>query len=199
MAYSDFTLEQVEIKFGVTTDFIDLFPGLAPLPIPAWLQEALKRGTQLALLSEKARSEFIVAPILLTCRELSGDTIAIYSGQSLNVDPEKGLSGECDFILSLAPPLPVLHAPLMTILEAKKSDIDLGLGQCAAQMMGARRFNEQRGRSKTTIFGAVTSGDRWQFLRLEGSQLGLDRQPYHLANLGTILAVIQAMIAASAP
>jgi hypothetical protein len=53
---------------------------------------------QLALLSEKARSEFIVAPVLLVARELSHDTVAIYSGQRLDVDASRGLQGECDFI-----------------------------------------------------------------------------------------------------
>jgi hypothetical protein len=36
------------------------------------LPAQLARGMELALVSEKARSEFIVAPILLAVRELSG-------------------------------------------------------------------------------------------------------------------------------
>ena len=199
MAYRDFTLEQVEEKFGVTTTLVDLFPGVSPLPVPGWLQESLRRGTRLALVSEKSRSEFIVAPILLACRELSGDIVAIYSGQNLNVDPSKGLLGECDFILARSEPLPVLHAPLITIVEAKRNDIELGLGQCAAQMVGARQFNLQRGRPVGSMFGCVTTGEVWQFLKLEASQLGLDRQRCNIDKLGMILAVIQAMIATSAP
>ena len=157
------------------------------------------QGIHLSLISEKSRSEFIVAPILLASRELSGDVIAIYSGQSLNVDPAKGLVGECDFILARSQPLPVLRAPLITIVEAKRNDIELGLGQCAAQMVGARQFNEHRGSPNATVFGCVTTGDVWQFLKLEANQLGLDRQRYNIDKLATILAIIQAMIASSAP
>jgi hypothetical protein len=93
----------------------------------------------------------------------------------------------------------VLHAPLITIVEAKRNDIDFGLGQCAAQMVGARQFNEHRGRAFGLMFGCVTTGDVWRFLKLDASQLGLDRQRYNIDKLGTILAVIQGMIAASAP
>ena len=39
-----------------------------------------------ALVSEKARSEFIVTPILLTLQELTGNRLQIFSGQTLNVD-----------------------------------------------------------------------------------------------------------------
>src|SRR6266516_4791566 len=142
MPFSEFTLEAVEQSLGITTQETDLFPDAAPAPIPAWLPGWLARGTRLALISEKARSEFIVVPILLAVRELSGDQIAIYSGQRLDVDHDKGLVGECDFILAVGAALPPLHAPIMTVVEAKKNDIEVGLGQCIAQMVAARKFNE---------------------------------------------------------
>src|SRR5438128_11196235 len=85
MTYSDFTLEMAEQAFGLTVQPGDLFPSLAPLPVPAWLDDLLARGRQLALISEKARSEFIVAPFLLAIREISQNTVAIYSGQRLDV------------------------------------------------------------------------------------------------------------------
>src|SRR5205814_10081229 len=102
-----------------------------------------------------ARSEFIVVPILLASRELSHDAFAIYSGQRLDVQPEQGLVGECDFILTASVPVPVLRAPIVTIFQAKKNDIEVWLGQCAAQMVAARIFNEQEGRPLPQIFGCV--------------------------------------------
>jgi len=108
MTYSDFTLEMVERAFGVTVQPAALFPALAPLPVPLWLQELLAKGRQLALISEKARSEFIVAPLLLACREISQGAVAIDSGMRLDVLPEQGLAGECDFVQTATPPVPVL-------------------------------------------------------------------------------------------
>ena len=194
MSYADFTLESVDKILGVTPQPADLFPSLAPLSVPGWLREVLAKGMQLSLLSEKARSEFIVVPILLASRELSHDAVAIYSGQRLDVDPEQGLVGECDFILAATPPLPLLRAPLVTIVEAKKNDIEGGLGQCVAQMIAARLFNEQAGKASFQIFGCVTTGEDWQFLRLETAAVSIDRARYYIDNVGAILAVLQAMI-----
>src|SRR2546430_13389265 len=124
MPYADFTLESAEAELGVTARPGVLFPGLEPVPVPPWLRDMLARGMRLALVSEKARSEFIVAPILLAIRELSGERVAILSGQRLDVDPARRLLGECDFILALSDPVPRLRAPLLTVVEAKKNDID---------------------------------------------------------------------------
>src|SRR5260221_14449109 len=99
MAYADFTLEAAESELGVTARPGVLFADLQAVSGPPWLQDHLARGMQLALVSEKARSEFIVAPILLAIREMSGYRIAILSGQRLDVDPARRLQGECDFIL----------------------------------------------------------------------------------------------------
>ena len=196
MAYNDFTLETADRILGVTAQPADLFPGLPPIAVPEWLRQVLAKGMQLSLLSEKARSEFIVVPILLASRELSRDAVAIYSGQRLDVNPEQGLVGECDFILAATPPVPLLRAPLVTILEAKKNDIEGGLGQCVAQMVGARLFNERAGKALPHVFGCVTTGEAWQFLRLEGPTVAIDRSRYYIDNVGGILAAIQAILAA---
>ena len=109
-------------------------------------RDLLERGHQAAaLVSEKARSEFLIAPVLLAAHDFAPGALTIYSGQRLDVDPERGLLGECDYILALTPPVPRLRAPLVTVLEAKKGDVEAGLGQCVAQMVGARLFNERTG------------------------------------------------------
>lgn len=190
MCYSEFSLELVERRFGLTTREGDLFPNLAAVAVPSWLPDMLSRGTRLALISEKARSEFIVAPILLAAREISGDKLAIFSGQRLDVDPEFGLVGECDFILAVSPAVPPLHAPIVMVVEAKKNDIELGLGQCAAQMVAALKFNTADGREEYPSFGCVTSGENWQFLRLIDNGLVLHQRRYYLDNVGLILGAM---------
>src|SRR5262245_23308441 len=120
MAYTEFTLESVEAAFALISQPGELFPGLGPVPVPDWLRDLLIRGQQVAaLVSEKARSEFLVVPILLAARDLVPGALAIYSGQRLDVDANRGLVGECDYILALTPPVPRLRAPLVTVLEAK--------------------------------------------------------------------------------
>ena len=121
--------------------------------------------------------------------------VAIYSGQRMDVQPEQGLAGECDFILAATPPVPLLHTPIITIVGAKKNDVEGGLGQCAAQMIGARLLNQQENPARTEVFGCVTTGEAWQFLHLHEGVLLLDRQRYYIDNVGAILAIFQAVIA----
>ncbi len=125
MSYADFSLDAVESAFGLVSRLGELFPGLHPVPVADWLRDYLSRGQQVAaLVSEKARSEFLVVPILMAARELTSSELAIYSGQRLDVDPARGLLGECDYIVALTPPVPRLKAPLITVLEAKKGDLE---------------------------------------------------------------------------
>jgi hypothetical protein len=193
MPYNDFSLETVSSVLGVSAGPADLFPNLDPVAVPAWLREMLDRGLRQVLLSEKARSEFIVVPILLACQEMSGGAVAIYSGQRLDVDAKRGLVGECDFILSAAP-APALRAPLLTIVEAKRNEVESGVWQCIAQMVGAREFNERSGGGPAAIYGCVTNGEAWQFLRLSGSTAEIDRRRYYIDNVGGILAVLRAIV-----
>jgi hypothetical protein len=192
MAYTDFTLDSVEADLGVGQRTGPVFPALPDAVPPPWLAGQLARGMELALVSEKARSEFIVAPILLAVRELSGGRVAILSGQRLDVDPARRLSGECDFLLSLSDPLPRLRAPLLAVLEAKRNDIEAGLGQCAAQLVAAQLFNERAGLSGRPVFGCVTTGEDWQFLRLDGQDLVIDPARRYINQVGSVLAALLA-------
>ncbi len=194
MAYTDFSLDTALNGLGLAAKTIDLFPGLAPAEVPPWLRAMLDRGTRQVLLSEKARSEFLVVPILLACQELNPGSLTIYSGQRLDVDPARGLVGECDFILSATAPLPGLRAPLVTIVEAKKHDIESGIWQCVAQMMGALVFNERAGHAVPEIFGCVTNGETWQFLRLADQSIGIDRRRLYIDDVGGILAAFLAIL-----
>ena len=194
MAYTDFTLDSVEADLGIAQRPGPIFPALSDVVPPAWLTGQLARGMELALVSEKARSEFIVAPILLAVRELSGGRVAILSGQRLDVDLLRRLSGECDFLLSLSDPLPRLRAPLLAVLEAKRNDIESGLGQCAAQMVAAQLFNERAGGTARAVFGCVTTGEDWQFLRLEGQELVIDPSRRYINQVGSVLAALLAAV-----
>ena len=188
MPYTDFSLESAESLLGVASRPGDLFPGLTPAAVPAWLGDLLRRGMRLALVSEKSRSEFIVAPILLAVREAADDAIAIISGQKLEVDVDRKLNGECDFLLARSEPVPRLRAPLMAVVEAKKNDIEGALGQCIAQMVAAQIYNDRAGQPLDTIYGCVTTGEAWQFLGLTGTAVTLHRPKLYIDNVGNILS-----------
>jgi hypothetical protein len=195
MAYSDFDVPTVETQFEVRVIPGPVFGCLMSVAPPVWLTDLLARGTQLRLASEKARNEFIVAPILLAVRELSKNAVAIFSGERFDVDTSAGLGGECDFLLALSTPVPIVRAPVIFVVEAKKQDIEGGLVQCAALMIAARRFNLRNGKPPARVYGCVTTGEDWQFLRLDDSVITYDTTRMYRNDLGLILAAFLHVVA----
>jgi len=196
MAYGDFSLSQVKKEFGLTERSAQLFPKALAVELSSWLQETLSYSLKLALSSssEKARSEFIIAPILIELERRNQEKISIYSGENLDVDVEKGLRGECDFILSKGAMSLTMQTPIISLVEAKKSDIKRGLGQCVAQMLGAQRFNQIEENEIPVIYGCVTTGEDWQFLSLENSDLVIDTQRYYINELEKVLGAFQSIV-----
>jgi hypothetical protein len=194
MAFTDFTLDMVLDRFALHPERVRLFEQINPVEPSAWLLESLRRGAGLAYTSEKSRSEFLIAPILIEARELLGEGFSIYSGQRLETDPQNGLVGECDFIIAKTPYLFVLRAPIVAIVEAKKQDLENGIGQCAAQLVAAMQFNQKHGSAFGKLYGCVTTGELWQFIKLEQQTLALDSQRYTLEDLPELLSIFKLIL-----
>ena len=169
MAYSKFTLQEVVEKFDLTIKREIIFDEITPVKISDFLKESLFRGYAIALPngSEKARSELLVSPFLVELKQINNNRISVFSGEVLDADKKNGLNGECDFILSLNENQLFIDAPIFTVVEAKKNDIGESFGQCVAQMLGVKLFNEKHKKAINTIFGCITTGDRWHFLQLK--------------------------------
>jgi hypothetical protein len=196
MAYSDFSLEKVKKDFQLIERHSSLLGDSQSIEPSEWLIETLKISLRLtrSSSSEKARSEFIVAPILLEMERRNYEEFSIFSGERLDVDEERGLKGECDFILSKGPISSTIQAPIFSMVEAKKNDIKEGLGQCIAQMIGAQLFNQKENNDIEVIYGCVTTGEDWQFLRLEGQTIDMDENRYYINELGRLLWIFQSII-----
>ncbi|MGD1864803.1 MAG: hypothetical protein ACFB0D_09625 [Phormidesmis sp.] len=196
MAYSDFSLSQVKKEFALVETTGCLFPQNIALEPSEWLSETLRHSLTLAISSssEKARSEFIIAPILIEIKRRNSQKIAIHSGERLDIDSDQGLKGECDFILSRGPVSSTIETPIISLVEAKKNDIKIGLGQCVAQMIGAQRFNQAEGNDILTIYGCVTTGEDWQFLMLEDNRVIIDTQRYYINEPQKVLGIFQKIV-----
>jgi hypothetical protein len=193
MSYTDFDIPRVrkDLHLEVVVQKIDW--QLEIIPPSDWLLKSLEKGERNAFVSEKARSEFIVTPILLAAQEILNYEVQIFSGQTLDVEPSIGLTGECDFILSKTKPTPALKSPIVSLVEAKKNDIELGLGQCIAQMFAAKIFNRENGEDFQAIFGCVTTGEDWQFLKLEKDTAIVDSERFYLSEVEKILGVFKSI------
>ncbi len=196
MAFSDFTFPQVQHDLGLTLTEADLFSQVPAEALCADFVATLADDARLALAinTEKARSEFIIAPTLLELRRLLRGGVRLFSGIELNVDSSRGLNGVCDFILAKGATQFVLSAPLVTIVEAKNDNLRNGLGQCIAAMVAAELFNQKAASPPPAIYGVVTTGSAWQFLRLTGSELTLDINEYFIDNVGKILGVLKYIV-----
>jgi hypothetical protein len=193
MAYNAFNLDRVRRDFSLTLEERkDLFGSVPEVAVSPVLRSLLDENVSLAIdvHTEKVLSELIIAPVLLEVRRLTGRRIGFFSGIAFDVSPEQGLSGFCDFILSRSPLQLVLTAPVMAVVEAKNEDMKLGMGQCAAEMVAARLFNEREGEGPMTIHGAVTTGTAWRFLKLEGGTLFVDKTEYSLEPVGRLLSIL---------
>ncbi|HAS51672.1 MAG TPA: hypothetical protein DCS21_07975 [Gammaproteobacteria bacterium] len=201
MAYSDFTLETIQRNFSLTIiEDQGLFLSVPETEITQILKDNLtiKVPLALAINTEKARSEFIISEILIELKRILNGKISLFSGINLDVDKEKGLNGYCDFIVSQSSEQFFLKAPVITIVEAKNENIPSGIGQCIAEMIAARLFNERAALSIFKLYGAVTIGNIWKFLKYEQDTVYIDRQEYYINNPAKIVGILVAMATGTA-
>lgn len=197
MSYSEFSVGDVKTQFQLSfREERDLFASIAAAPVSSLLRDILSENVPLglAISTEKARSELIVIPVLVEVRRLTGRKISLFSGIEFNVDAAQGLNGVCDFLLSLSPEQLTLEAPIVSIVEAKNDDLKAGLGQCIAEMVAARLFNQRNGRDIAKVFGVVTTGSLWKFMALEGEVVSFDLSEYHISEVERIIGVLLHMV-----
>nr|VFJ50770.1 MAG: hypothetical protein BECKDK2373B_GA0170837_103026 [Candidatus Kentron sp. DK]VFJ52110.1 MAG: hypothetical protein BECKDK2373C_GA0170839_10354 [Candidatus Kentron sp. DK] len=197
MPYSSFTLKRVRDELDLElAERAGLFSNVEPRAISDHLRETLAENVSLAVAinTEKARSEFIIAPVLIEIRRMLDRTISLFSGIELNVDRERDLMGFCDFLISQSPEQFYLKTPVISIVEAKNENIMNGLGQCAAEMFASRLYNEQEKAPVDKVYGVVSSGNLWKFLKLEKNILSIDLDDYAIKEITRIAGILFSMV-----
>ena len=193
MPYSKFTLSKAVEDFNLTiVEGARFLPEIGPVTPSLLLQDTLKETIPwaIAVSSEKARSEGIINPVLLEVKRQLKGQISVFSGEEFNVEPEAELTGYVDFLLSRSPEQLFIKAPAVVLVEAKKEDLKPALGQCLAEMVAAQRFKQQKQQPISTIYGTVTSGTVWRFLKLEEQCVSIDLTDYPLPPVEQILGFL---------
>lgn len=194
MAYSNFQLKDIIKKFDIIiNEKFNLFEHITEVEYSEHLAFTLKENLTLAISinTEKSRSEMIITPILLELRRQLNYQIGLFSGKDFNVDIEQGLNGICDYLISLSSEQLLILSPVIAVVEAKKEDIIAGLGQCIAEMIAAQIFNQREENNIKNIFGVVTSGTNWRFLKLENNTVYIDNVEYYIKDVGKILGILR--------
>ncbi|MFQ4140432.1 hypothetical protein PGN35_029370 [Nodosilinea sp. PGN35] len=143
----------------------------------------LKRSLQrrlpyVSLTSEAARREILIAPVVLTLLDYTQAQLRIE--YSINVSEQ--LKGALDYYLHTERSL--------LIIEAKNADLSRGFTQLAVELIALDRWTTS---TEPLLYGAVSTGDVWQFGRLHREQrqveqdLNLYRVPADLEELFQIL------------
>lgn len=194
MSFKDFTLDDLRNKFGIENEIKSFFKDIKEQEPSGWLKMVLEINSKMPTKTEKAKSEYIIAPILTSLVEMNNSIFTVYSGETLTGDKDKGLYGECDFILAKNVNTFDVRLPILCLFNAKKGDIDLGIVQCSAQMVGIKFFNEKNKVKLDTIYGCVTNANEWKFLKLQGNTIFIDTESFFIKELDKILGIFQNII-----
>ena len=198
MSYSEFTtILKVKQAFGLTTiEGPRFLPEITPIAPSATLTDFLANSLPVAVAtgSPKARSEMIITPVLLEVRKILQEKISLFSGEDFTVDFKQGLNGICDFLISRSSEMLEIEAPAVVVVEAKKADLKTGIGQCIAEMVAMQKFNEAKGKPISVVYGSVSNGTQWRFLKLEEKTVFLDLNDYALVPLEQILGMLVWMV-----
>ncbi len=192
MPYNKFDLQTLVADFNLEiSENTRLFPTIKPVEPSDLLVTILEENLPLAtaINTEKARGELIIFPVLLEVKRRIDFQISVFSGKEFNVDVERGLNGNPDFLISRSREQFFITAPVMTLVEAKNQDINSGLGQCGAEMIAAQIYNAKNNNAIDVIYGCVTTGALWRFLRLENKTLYIDRVEIPLEPVERLLGI----------
>lgn len=196
MAFRDFSFPQVQRDLGLTIHDADLFSAAPEFPVREEFAAFLRDGVDLAVANstEKAKSEFIIAPVLLELRRALKNRFALFSGLEWEVDASRGLNGFCDFIITRGESQHVLGTPYVALVEAKNDVIRSGFGQCIAAMYAAQLSNQQTHAAVEVVYGVVSTGSAWKFLTLRGDVVTIDVPEYYIDNLPKVMGILKEVV-----
>lgn len=202
MSYSEFTLSRLESEFNLTLqERVEIFKEVQPVTPSALLIETLEENIPLALEidTEKARSELIIAPVMVELRKQFSRQISFFSGIDFSVDKSKGLTGRCDFLISSSPKQLEITAPVVTLVEAKNDNIKSGMAQCIAEMLAAQIFNQRHQNQIPCIYGVITTGSNWKFLRLVENRVDIEAVEHFIGDLDALFGILRVMVEGTHP
>ncbi|MFM8330421.1 MAG: hypothetical protein ACKN9T_01900 [Candidatus Methylumidiphilus sp.] len=193
-SYSNFTFADLQ-TLGLSVANQAIFPETIAVPPSPWLLQTLAYNRALPVSTEKARSELLIAPIMVELNQRNPDKITVFSGYPFDIDKKRGLNGFCDYLISNKPNAVFVESPVVAIVEVKRGqDLIDAAPQCIAEMYAAKQFNERHGEALPYVYGAVTTGYDWIFLRLDNSHVAIDPDRQMINALPQLLGVWQTLI-----
>ena len=193
-SYSNFTSEDLA-DLGISVITAGLFANISKIKPSAWLLQTFSYNKNFPVSTEKARSEFLVAPILVELKQQNLDKLTVFSGYQFDIDKDRGLKGFCDYLISKKSNAVFIESPVVALVEVKKDqDLIEAAPQCIAEMYAATIFNQKNKTPIPVVFGVITTGYEWLFLKLENQEVVIDTTRYNIADLEDLLGIWQTII-----
>ncbi|RKZ74062.1 MAG: hypothetical protein DRQ57_12365 [Gammaproteobacteria bacterium] len=134
--------------------------------------------------NEATRGSLLVSHVLWESATVYN--LGVFFEPLVNLSPEETpdlphqLNGKYDGALSLDEI--DLSSPIISVVEVKKSSLSDGLGQCIAEMYATlKEFKQDK------VYGIITDGEVWEFLRLENAILSVDENNYYIRHVADIV------------
>ncbi len=114
-----------------------------------------RRLPNVRLTTEAARREILISPLVLALMDYAPIQLRIEYG----VKVSEQLKGSLDYYLQ--------GRHNLLVIEAKNADLTRGFTQLAVELIALDQWTDSE---EPTLYGAVSTGDVWQFGRLKRSQ-----------------------------
>jgi hypothetical protein len=149
-------------------------------------EKEIKFGLRAFKPNKSYADRFLIAPIISKVW-LKHEKLNLWSQPYLKVTDN--LQGRPDYLIS---PLDrdqyeVLSLPIVVLVEAKHENFTLGWGQCLAEMIACQKLNIS---TESTIFGIVSTGQFWEFGKLQQNVFTKDVGSYSALNLQQTVNVV---------
>jgi hypothetical protein len=189
MAYSDFkTIGQVLRDYPLELRTARYLPDVR-LDLPEWFLGNLSflLDRQAVEESEAYLSESFIFPFLQLAWQRHG-RLKLWSHRALDYDDK--LNGEPDYFVSAWAEGVVdklVTRPFMAVVEAKREKFDMGWAQCLVELLACQKLN---GQADTAVHGIVSTGQIWQFGKLEGQVFTRHPIAYSIADPERIFGLL---------
>ena len=201
MAFTDYkNMEEFAKKHGVTILNQSCLPAHLKAELPQWFLEDLEFALHVKSSEENEAfyEEFLIAPFLKEAWK-KHQRLKVWSHTYLKYDEE--LSGTPDYLVSVTPAenaYEMLCHPLVAVAQAKREDFIGGWGQCLSAMAACQQINaadKTLDYPQIPIYGIVSTGELWQFAKLEGAVMSKHPLPASIAEPERVAGILDYLFA----
>lgn len=176
----------------------DLFAGVEPVEPSAELRRSLGEFYNVGARTLLARCVYFVGPILVELVRRVPGPLAATPAVAFGARDERAEPGTYNFALARGKCYFDIDGPVFGFVQVTTDWLAGGLGKCATGMVGARAFNARNKVPQPALYGAVTCGKTWQFVKLEGQTLAIDTRTYYPDDLPKVLGILVSIATAPA-